>query len=145
MDQTIHRQVESRLTKREVRYTRGRQRVVETLSMADGPRSATDLHQELGRVLPLSSLYRSLSVLTDAEVLATHHGNGRVVLYELAEWLLGHHHHRICEKCGAIADIELSGEEENLLERLVSNATRSQGFVATGHSLELVGVCATCQ
>ncbi len=145
MEKTIHRQVESRLAKLEVRYTPGRQRVVEALRITGGPRSATDLHGELGRILPLSSLYRSLSVLTDAKVLATHNGDGRVVLYELAEWLVGHHHHQTCEMCGAIDDIELSSETETMLEQLVSDSAGDQGFLATGHSLEIVGICTTCR
>ena len=118
--------------------------MVEALARAEGPRSASDLHSDLDRDLPLSSLYRSLSVLTDAEVLAPHHGNGRVVRYELAEWLVGHHHHTRCEICGSIDDIELPKESEAILEEMVSSGTAARGFAATGHSLEIVGRCTTC-
>ena len=144
MQPTIDDQVETRLAESEIRYTRGRRQVVEALARAEGPRSASDLHSDLDRGLPLSSLYRSLSVLTDAEVLAPHHGNGRVVRYELAEWLVGHHHHIRCEICGSIDDIELSDESETALEEMVTSAALARGFVTTGHSLEIVGRCATC-
>lgn len=140
----IGEQVESRLAESEIRYTRGRRQVVEALARAEGPRSASDLHSDLDRDLPLSSLYRSLSVLTDAEVLAPHHGNGRVVRYELAEWLVGHHHHTRCEDCGSIDDIALPNDLETTLEELVSSATAPRGFAATGHALEIVGRCGTC-
>ena len=144
MHPKIDEQVESRLAESEIRYTRGRRQVVEALAKAEGPRSASDLHSDLDRDLPLSSLYRSLSVLTEADVLAPHHGNGRIVRYELAEWLVGHHHHTRCEICGSIDDIELSKESETALEEMVSSATVARHFVATGHALEIVGRCRPC-
>lgn len=144
MQAQIEQQVESRLAESDIRYTRGRRQVVEALVRAVGPRSASDLHNDLDRDLPLSSLYRSLSVLTEADVLVPHHGNGRVVRYELAEWLVGHHHHLRCENCGSIDDIELPTDSETALEDVVSAATSEQVFLATGHSLEIVGLCAAC-
>lgn len=140
----ITEQVESRLSRSGIRYTRGRRKVVESLAKADGPRSVSDLYGDLDQDLPLSSLYRSLSVLTEVEVLTPHHGDGRVVRYELAEWLMGHHHHLRCDSCGTIDDIKLSSEAEAILENLVGLATRRHGFVATGHTLEIAGVCVTC-
>ena len=140
----IEQQIVSRLTAFDIRYTRGRRRVVQALARADGPRSASDLHKELDQAVPLSSLYRSLSVLTGAGVLAPHHGSGGVIRYELAEWLMGHHHHLVCDICGTIDDIELSENSEVILNTLVSGATRSRDFVATGHALEIGGLCISC-
>lgn len=140
----IHEQVESRLARSEIRYTPGRRQVVGVLERAEGPRSASDLYRDLDGNLPLSSLYRSLAVLAEAKVLASHHGKGRVVLYELAEWLVGHHHHRRCEGCGSMDDIKLSSNSEEMLEQIASHVTHDLGFVATGHSLEIVGRCGAC-
>ena len=145
MHPTIDDQIESRLAKSEIRYTRGRRQVVGALARAVGPRSASDLHSDLDRDLPLSSLYRSLAILTEADVLARHHGKGRVTRYELAEWLVGHHHHVRCEICGSLDDIRLSDKSETALKEMVSSATATRGFVATGHSLEIVGHCTTCR
>ena len=140
----IEQQVVSRLTTFDIRYTKGRRRVIQALARADGPRSASELHNDLDRGVPLSSLYRSLSVLTGAGVLAPHHGSGGIIRYELAEWLMGHHHHLICEVCGAIDDIELPEASEAILDDLVSAATRLRGFEATDHSLEIGGRCTSC-
>jgi Fe2+ or Zn2+ uptake regulation protein len=79
--------------------------VVQALSSADGPRSAQELYDELD--LPLSSIYRSLAVLEEAEVLTPHHGARGLTRYELAEWAAGHHHHVICGECGGVDDVHL--------------------------------------
>ncbi len=144
VSQQIDRQIAARLAASGIRYTSGRRRVVGVLAAADGPRSAAELHDDLGRKVPLSSLYRSLSVLTDAGVLAPHHGSGRIVRYELAEWLMGHHHHLVCADCGAVDDVELPEPWESALAVLVSEATAPQGFIAASHTLEIGGLCPGC-
>ena len=140
----IEQQIVSRLAASNIRYTRGRRQVIQALDKADGPRSASDIHEELDQAVPLSSLYRSLSVLTGAGVLAPHHGSGGATRYELAEWLVGHHHHLVCDICGSIDDIELSYDSEAVLHSLVSAATHVRAFVATGHALEIGGLCTSC-
>lgn len=141
--QQIDQQVRMRLAAHEVRYTRGRQTVVAALRDVDGPRSAAELHEVLSPSVPLSSLYRSLSVMADAGVLAPHHSAKGVTRYELAEWLVGHHHHLVCVQCGAVDDIELSPALEATLEGVVAAATDGQ-FTAAGHALEIDGLCAAC-
>ena len=140
----IEQQAVSRLAAHEIRYTRGRRQVIRTLVESEGPRSASELHKDLSEKVPLSSLYRSLSVLTRAGILSTHHGSGGVIRYELAEWLMGHHHHLVCDSCGSIDDIELPEDSEAVLNDVVSRATRFRDFVATGHSLEIAGRCTSC-
>ena len=140
----IEQQAVSRLAAHEIRYTKGRRQVIRALAGAEGPRSASELHKDLNEAVPLSSLYRSLSVLTRAGVLSPHHGTGGVIRYELAEWLMGHHHHLVCDTCGTIDDIELPEDSESVLDDVVSRATRFRDFVATGHSLEIAGRCTSC-
>ncbi|HVR32968.1 MAG TPA: Fur family transcriptional regulator [Acidimicrobiia bacterium] len=140
--QTLDQQVAHRLTARGVRYTAGRQSVIAALNLADGPRSANELFSELE--LPLSSLYRSLAVLEEAGVLTPHHGVRGVTRYELAEWAAGHHHHVVCESCGAVDDVHLDPTHEAELERLVAHITRSLSFSPTGHALEVEGRCESC-
>lgn len=117
--------------------------MVKALNAADGPRSAGELYRDLD--LPLSSLYRSLAVLEEAEVLTPHHGSRGVTRYELAEWAAGHHHHVVCADCGVVDDIHLASELEAELERLVEAITGSLDFAPTGHALEVEGRCGTCR
>ena len=140
----IEQQVLSRLAEQDIRYTKGRRKILDALTGSDGPRSASDLYQDLSGVVPLSSLYRSLSVLNRAGVLSPHHGRGGVTRYELAEWLMGHHHHLVCETCGAIDDIELSESQEAILDQVAEAAANPLSFITTGHSLEITGQCGSC-
>lgn len=140
----IEQLVRARLGEKGLRYTRGRQKVAAALIRADGPRSAVELHREMGAALPLSSLYRSLSLLTGAGVLTLHHGAGGLTRFEMAEWLIGHHHHLVCVDCGAVDDISLSAELEALIEEAADRIAGAGGYDLTGHNLEVEGRCRAC-
>lgn len=143
---TAHdRQIEHRLAEHGVRYTRGRRRVVAALAGTDGPRSAAELHRRLRGAVPLSSLYRSLTVLESTGVLAPHHGARGVTRYELAEWLGGHHHHLVCTECGSIADVRVAGPSEQALRAVIATLANGEGFEASDHSLEIEGRCSRCR
>ena len=104
---TLDREIEGRLEEHEIRYTRGRRSVVTALASSDGPRSVAALHTQIGLGVPLSSLYRTLSVLEETGVVVHHFSASGVTRYELAEWLQGHHHHLVCTNCGSIDDVLL--------------------------------------
>ena len=125
--------------------TAARRAVLETLSLADGPRSAAELSDSLDGSVPLSSLYRSLTVLENAGVLAPHHGVRGVTRYELAEWLSGHHHHLVCTTCGAVDDVPIPADLEHQLRTLIGSVATGAGFVATDHALEIEGQCERCR
>jgi Fur family ferric uptake transcriptional regulator len=139
------RQVEERLLQSGVRYTGGRRKVVAALERAGGPMSAAEIHEELKGNVPVSTVYRTLSVLEEAGVVALHHGAIGLTRYEIAEWLAGHHHHLVCIQCGTVEDIELPSGMERQLEGLVGKVSGHFSFAATGHSLEVDGRCTRCR
>lgn len=139
----LHEAVRRRLSEHDIRYTRGRQSVVTALVRVDGPESAADLQQRMK--VPLSSLYRSLTVLDEAGVLERHHDSDGLARFELAEWLTGHHHHVVCARCGTVEDVELDKGEEELLDRLAQRAAQATGWAETGHNLEVEGLCPSCR
>ncbi len=139
----IGSEVEERLREHDVRYTRGREAVVEALLHAGGPVSAADLHRGLS--VPLSSLYRSLAVLDEAGVLVKHHDPSGLTRFELAEWIAGHHHHLLCTRCGRVVDIAPGPDEEETLADMAGAVAARAGFVPSGHALEVEGVCAACR
>ncbi len=144
MQPTLERQIRTKLERRGVRYTRGRRLLVGALSDADGPRSAAELLVDLDRKVPLSSIYRSLAALEQAEVLTRHLGTKGVTRYELAEWLSGHHHHLVCTTCGAVDDVHLSADAEQALDRLVSAIATKGGYDPSSHTLDIEGRCGRC-
>ncbi len=117
----IDREIGKRLAENEIRYTGGRKLITEALLESDGPRSANELFNELAGTVPLSSVYRSLSVLEETGVLTRHFGTKGVTRYELAEWLRGHHHHLTCVRCGSVEDISIPSNIEETLESLIGS------------------------
>jgi Fe2+ or Zn2+ uptake regulation protein len=140
----LNRQIETRLKEADARFTSGRRRVVAALTSADGPVTAADLQANIGD-LPLSSLYRSLSVLEDAGVVSPHFGQKGVTRYELAEWLQGHHHHLVCVECGAVDDVSLTPNQERVVHRVIEEISQESGFNPASHTLEIEGRCARCR
>ncbi len=138
------REVERRLLDHNVRYTTGRRAVVAALAAGDGPRSAAELHAAMGGAVPLSSLYRTLTVLGDAGVVVPHHGAKDLTRFELAEWITGHHHHLVCVDCGLVEDFELDPADERRLHDLVDEVGADVAFNPTAHTLEIEGRCGAC-
>ena len=141
---SVDREVEKRLRDRDVRYTAGRRAVVSALAAADGPKSASEIHQDLGTRLPLSSLYRSLAVLEGAGVVVPHYGAKSLTRYELGEWLTGHHHHVICVECGGVEDIAIPEPFETQVRTIVAEISELVSFTPIDHALEIEGRCSRC-
>ncbi|MFQ5966691.1 MAG: Fur family transcriptional regulator [Acidimicrobiia bacterium] len=141
---TLDRQVHERLRDNDARYTKGRRAVVEALARADGPRSAAELSVQIGDVVPLSSLYRSLALLEEAGVVVPHYATKGLTRYELAEWLTAHHHHLVCVNCGAVEDIEIPAPYETQVRALVDDIGAIVSFTPLNHALEIEGHCSRC-
>lgn len=140
----LDREVESRLAEHGVRYTAGRETVIHALAGADGPLSASELYDDISGDLPLSSIYRSLSVLEEAGVLSPHHGTKGLTRYELAEWLKGHHHHLVCIDCGAVEDVDVADHHEIQVDEVVTAISSRASFTPINHALEIEGRCSRC-
>jgi len=143
--QHLEQTVEQHLATEDVRFTRGRRATVRAIADAGGPRTAAEIQAELGNAIPLSSLYRSLSVLTDTGVLVAQHDSGGIMRFELAEWLAGHHHHFVCVSCGTAVDVIPNPDQEHAIERLIEEMATVNGFAATGHRFEIEGRCNSCR
>lgn len=136
---------EERLRSSGVRTTRARRLVIEKLIRVDGPHTAEEVGKLLRSAVPLSSLYRTLSVLTASGVLERFHDGAGVARYELAEWLTGHHHHITCSNCGSTQDIDFSPETESTIRRIADDAGETVGFAVKGHRIDLEGLCPQCR
>lgn len=142
---SVDREVEKRLRDHDVRYTAGRRAVVSALATSDGPKSASEMHTEIGSAVPLSSLYRSLAVLEEAGVVVPHYGARSLTRYELAEWLAGHHHHVICIECGVVEDIAIPEPYETEVRKIVEDISSLVSFAPVDHALEIEGRCSRCR
>jgi len=143
--QHLEQAVQQRLTSEGIRLTRGRRATLQTIADAGGPRTAAEIQADLSDTIPLSSLYRSLSVLAAAGVLTAQHDAEGIMRFELAEWLAGHHHHLVCISCGTAVDVVPDTEQERAIERLIGQMATASGFAVTGHRFEIEGRCASCR
>jgi Fe2+ or Zn2+ uptake regulation protein len=125
------------------RYTSGRRRLVALLK--DGARPET-IPELLDRSpgLRQSSAYRNLHVLEQVGVVHRIVTSGEHARFELAEDLVGHHHHLICTDCGRVDDFTVPAQLERSLEAALAKAVSGTGFTSTSHRLDVIGTCETC-
>ena len=135
---------QDRLSKAGIRATRARRAVLDALEGGSGPRTADELHRLLPDI-PLSSLYRTLSVLAAGGVLQRVHDGSGTARYELAEWLTGHHHHITCLDCGVTEDIDFSSGDEARINAIAEAVGTSHGYAVENHRLDLEGLCRSCR
>ena len=70
--------------------------------------------------------------------------SGEHARFELAEDLVGHHHHLICTECGRVDDFTVPATLEQSLESALAKAVSGTGFRSTAHRLDLMGTCEAC-
>jgi Fur family ferric uptake transcriptional regulator len=123
-----------------VRSTRQRSAVAGLLDELEGFHSAQDIHDLLtkrGEAIGLTTVYRSLQLLADAnEVDVIHTENGESAYRRCSP---AHHHHLVCRNCGRT--VEVDGPA---VERWAQDVSNAHGFVAVDHTVEVVGTCPDC-
>ena len=124
-------------------YTKGRRELVELLAGIRRPATIYELLDARPR-LTQSSVYRNLAMLEAAGVVQKVVSTDDRARFELAEDMIGHHHHLICVSCGRVDDFVVSPRTERTLDAALSKAIGDTGFRAAGHRLDVVGTCALC-
>lgn len=128
------------IRERGIRVTQPRLAVLAALMHAGGHVTAKDVVQQVigeAPTLPPSSVYRSLSALRDAHLVAeTLMANGERI-YEAA--VEGNHHHIECARCGAVQQIPAE-----MFDELRLRLRKEFGFEADLQHLALQGRCAQC-
>ena len=144
--EAIHGAAERRLAKVGQRHTRQRREILELVVAARRPMSVPDLLSLDNADVSQSSLYRNLVVLEDVGVLQRVAGWGNHDRFELSESLSGHHHHHLkCTSCGSMSDIPANHGFERAVDIEAKAIAGDLGFVITGHSVDLYGLCPSCQ
>jgi Fur family ferric uptake transcriptional regulator len=139
----LHATAASRLRAIGQRATANRLTLVEVLAGTDRPLTTSEILARR-RGLPQSSVYRSLLVLEQAGVVRRVAGTDEFSRYELAEDLIGHHHHLVCSSCGAVEDFEASSVLERAMSRAVQEVAEQSGWDARSHHVQLRGLCRAC-
>lgn len=137
--------LKKRLQERRCKMTPQRQTVLQVFLNGENTHlSAEDVHQILRRQsieIGLATVYRSLELLSDMEILQKNDfgdGRSRYEINRLEE--KHHHHHLICLECGMVKEFE-----EDLLEELEDVISRKSTFHIVDHQVKFYGYCQECQ
>lgn len=136
-------EIDRRMAKAGLRWTRARRIVLDTITAAPAPQSVPDLQATIGREVPLSSLYRVIGDLVSARILIKLEFAEGFARFELDEELAAHHHHLVCTECGSVADVELPDFEQAIASASAALKRRT-GFRVTMHRLDFFGMCGSC-
>jgi Fur family transcriptional regulator, ferric uptake regulator len=121
--------------------TRAERAVLAVLADERAFLSAQQIHARLverSQRVGLTSVYRAVQSLVAARVLDVQRTDAGEATYRRCGSDT-HHHHLVCRRCGRTVEIAAPG-----VERWVTSVTRSHGFHAPTHTLEITGVCAGC-
>jgi Fur family ferric uptake transcriptional regulator len=124
-----------------MRKTRASRLVVDLLQTYAKPFSLQELHDRVREQLPrtaFSTIYRVVARLEAEGKVSRVDWRERGGRYEWAA--LPHHHHIVCGICGRSVDIE--DADLGFSEQRIRAAT---GFLVNYHSIELEGICPSCQ
>ena len=117
--------------------------VVEALGRRGGCLDADELVATLrkgGKRVGVASVYRALGLLAELGLLqrvAVARGSAR---YELVGPGGDHHHHVVCDDCGATTAFE-----DEALERAIGRLSRRTAYAVQAHDVTLHGTCPDCQ
>lgn len=123
------------------KLTRQQATVLAGLQRSEDFTSAQQLHTRLraeGATVGLATVYRTLAALAatgEIDVLRTDEGEA---VYRHCS-TDDHHHHLLCRLCGRT--VEVDGPA---VETWAARVSAEHGFREVRHTVELVGVCASC-
>lgn len=137
--------LKQRFQERQYKLTPQRQIVLQAFVDNPGKHlSAEDVHnivRQQSSEIGLATVYRTLELLSDMDVLQKmDFGDGRS-RYEINEANSEHHHHHlICLSCGKVKEFE-----DDLLETLENVIARKSNFKIVDHQVKFYGYCQECQ
>ena len=132
--------ITSKLTERGYRLTPQRMMILSAIENSHDHISADEIYTQVVAKYPyvnISTVYRTLELLKELGLVTeTNLGEGRVRYHPADK---GHHHHLVCQECGAIIDLD-----ESVLASLKSALLREHKFSADLRHLAIFGRCVNC-
>jgi Fur family ferric uptake transcriptional regulator len=125
-----------------LRATQGRMAIVRLLDASSVPLTLADIHDKVrANGCDFATVFRFISILEEKE------------LVQRVAWIDGttrhelqsrdghqHHHYLICRTCHKVEPID-----ECVVERFEDQIAKERGYSGLSHSLQLSGVCPSCQ
>ena len=125
------------------RLSAPRSAVVETLATLGCSVTAKEIADRLherGEDVGVASIYRTLDLLDKLRLARRVDAAEGVARYEPIDPSGDHHHHIVCERCGAVTAFE-----DRELEQAIERVSRSLSFAVDDHDVVLHGACSDCR
>ncbi|MCW1908472.1 MAG: transcriptional repressor [Candidatus Saccharibacteria bacterium] len=119
--------------------TRVRRMVFELVQQHDRL-TPTEIYTALSDHIDRASVYRTIDLFEQLGIIQRLYSGWKYVL-ELSDNYSDHHHHISCQTCHKV--VTLTAKQQ--LEDAIHSLAQSAGFSATGHQLEIRGICLDCQ
>ncbi|MFC2062589.1 Fur family transcriptional regulator [Chloroflexota bacterium] len=133
--------IAAKLRKRGYRLTPQRMMILSAIEDSEHHISAEDIYAPVAAKYPqvnISTVYRTLELLKRLGlVYEIDLGEGRIRYHSEGK---GHHHHLICQQCGAVIDVD-----ESTLARLKDVLLHRYSFSAQLQHVAIFGFCKECK
>lgn len=137
----IQRQFDDYLERKHLKRTEERHKVLEAICAFKGHFDVNMILNQLQKSqfsVSRATIYNTLEILIDADVVIRHPLNGTMQQYELC-CLSTNHTHLVCTQCGSIRKI--SSKEQPI----DPSAMRKNRFTPAFYCLYIYGLCAKCR
>lgn len=139
-------EVNEKLRRKGYKFTSQRKAVLEIIIENVGKHLSSEEIYDFVKVkspdIGLATVYRTVSLLVDLDVLSKLNLDDGYVRYELNDHDCDqhHHHHLICSECGDIIEVK-----EDLLDSLEEQIQSKYEFEIKDHRLKFFGLCKNCK
>jgi Fur family ferric uptake transcriptional regulator len=132
-----------KLQHKNYKITPQRQEILKTLLNNVGKHlSAEEVYnivKEENLEIGLATVYRTLELLSDIDVLQKLNFDDGKTRYEFNDNEIHHHHHLICLNCSKVSEFE-----DDLLDTLEANILEKCNFKVVDHKVKFYGYCKDC-
>lgn len=119
---------------KQIKFTRQRKKIVEALSNSSKPLSLDEIQIKC-REIDFSSIYRTIKLLIEKEIVSEHYFGDRKPKYSFV--LSRRHNHFIkCVNCGKIEEIK------NIC--MIDDVDKKTTYKILDHYMEFTGICPDC-
>ncbi|MSN95628.1 transcriptional repressor [Campylobacter sp. FMV-PI01] len=126
-----------------LKYTQQREALLRTLYNSNCHYTPENLYLKIKENYPelnvgIATVYRTLNLLEDSGMATSISFGAQGKKFELA--IKPHHDHLICKNCGKIVEFH-----DPTIEKKQLSIAKENGFILTGHLMQLYGVCSDCR
>ncbi len=134
-----------------ISFTKIRETIINILQNTESHLSAKEIYiiaHKKNKSIGLTSVYRTLDILTKLGLLHKFEFGDGEARYELDEKVnnKSHHHHLVCVRCNKIIDYtDFVKDETDFINKSEKGLSKIYNFDIKGHMIRFYGFCEKCR